>query len=242
MFLRKLKTNIKPVDVDRKLGQHENIVRVLAIFEDDKTVEIVMERVHQDLFSRVSSSHGVPEAKARHLFRQLLNAIQHMHKMGIAHLDISLENILVDVDLETLKLCDFGSAVEAKHGTFVLNLVARRLNYAAPELVEGQPVNVFQGDVFSMGALLFMMLFGHPAYNLEATNSNGKAGMRYATSGVSMLKKLLCAYGYKPDNQKVASDEAIDLIARMLAVDSTERIQLEGIAKHPWIVGASRED
>eukprot|EP00469_Lotharella_globosa_P007650 CAMPEP_0167772090 /NCGR_PEP_ID=MMETSP0111_2-20121227/649_1 /TAXON_ID=91324 /ORGANISM="Lotharella globosa, Strain CCCM811" /LENGTH=293 /DNA_ID=CAMNT_0007661533 /DNA_START=119 /DNA_END=1000 /DNA_ORIENTATION=+ len=221
----------------RKLGLHENIVHVFDLAEDKQNVEIVMERVHQDLFSHVSASHGVTEAKARHLFRQLVRALQHLHHKDIAHLDLSLENILVDSELDILKLCDFGSAVEAKRGgARVLNLVARRLNYAAPELVEGQPVDVFQADVYSLGALLFMMLFGHPAYDIEGGKKNGKMAMRYATAGSAMLKKLLSAYGhYTRGNPKTPSDTVVDLLARMLTLDPAKRIQLDDIPKHPWL-------
>jgi serine/threonine protein kinase len=44
----------------------------------------------------------------RFYFKQLLNAVDHLHStIGVSHLDIKLENILLDSDF-TLKLCDFG--------------------------------------------------------------------------------------------------------------------------------------
>ena len=47
------------------------------------------------------------EATARFYFRQLIEAVDHLHKQGMVHRDLKMENLLLDKDFN-LKLADFG--------------------------------------------------------------------------------------------------------------------------------------
>ena len=55
---------------------------------------------------------GLPEDICRYFFRQILIALHHLHEQGIAHLDVKAYNILVDDDTFTIKLADFGLALD----------------------------------------------------------------------------------------------------------------------------------
>lgn len=52
---------------------------------------------------------GLGEDGGRYFFKQMLNSIEYMSSMKVAHRDLKLENILVDNDL-SLKIADFGYA------------------------------------------------------------------------------------------------------------------------------------
>jgi serine/threonine protein kinase len=91
-----------------------------------------------------------------------------MHRdLRIAHLDLKLENILLDK--QGVKLCDFGfsestdSKLSKKKGT---------IGYMAPELNESHltPYNPEQADLFSLGVLLFIFVFGIPPFSSSAGN------------------------------------------------------------------------
>lgn len=51
-----------------------------------------------------------PESIARGYFKVLLNALAHMHEVGIAHFDFKVDNILIDLEFE-IKIIDFGCSV-----------------------------------------------------------------------------------------------------------------------------------
>jgi serine/threonine protein kinase len=73
-------------------------------------VYIVLEFVQGGLlFDICQLVGGLGEESARYFFKQMINSIEYMNSMKIAHRDLKLENILVDVDL-TLKIADFGYA------------------------------------------------------------------------------------------------------------------------------------
>lgn len=212
-------------------GGHPKIVRLLGWHEDEKNILLALEKcTGGDLLSAIQrrGGEGLSEDVARAVARQLIGAIGYLHKLGLAHLDISPENVLIsDVSALDVKLCDFGGSREAKQGC-KLKGTPGKLNYAAPEIVSRKPFDPFKADSYSFGAMLFVMLTGHPAYDLE--NAKGKTCARYASGGPRKLAQLVAAYGY--DNE--LSDVAIDLIGKLMDRSPESRISIKEAARHPW--------
>ena len=76
------------------------------------------------------------EKESRNIFKQLVRALSHIHKNGINHLDIKLDNIMIDPETHTVKLIDFGlcNFVTAENeGKF--NYRVGSEEYWAPEMV-----------------------------------------------------------------------------------------------------------
>lgn len=100
----------------------------------------------------------------RYITMQLAGAVQYLHKSGLVHRDIKLENLLVD-DAFNLKLCDFGFA-EFITATQVSRTTGT-LGYLAPELQTNGLIDakyLKAADVFSLGVCLFTLAYGHPPF------------------------------------------------------------------------------
>lgn len=99
---------------------------------------------------------------ARYIFTQLLSAVQYIHLHGISHRDLKLENILLAYDSFEPKICDFGFAVFSTKIKQVSPIGTP--GYMAPELYYFNDVDYMQADVFSLGVILFLLIFSHPPF------------------------------------------------------------------------------
>mmetsp|Transcript_9330 Transcript_9330/g.9001 ORF Transcript_9330/g.9001 Transcript_9330/m.9001 type:complete len:108 (+) Transcript_9330:449-772(+) len=85
-----------------------------------------------------------------------------MHSLGYAHLDIKLENILLD-GLFNAKLADLGSCIEAPEFDTMVDRRRGTLSYMAPEvanLESGQSFMAIPADIYSLGVTIYVMITG----------------------------------------------------------------------------------
>ena len=81
-----------------------------------------------------------------------------MHELGFVHRDISLSNILLDLNSFEVKLVDFGFVAEDESKSHV-----GKSEYQPPEVATVELSKVIwtkAGDIYSIGILLFKILFG----------------------------------------------------------------------------------
>jgi len=92
---------------------HPNIVRIEEVYESTNEIYIVQELcLGGDLFDRLDEQldYHYTEAQCAKLVKQMLSALRYIHKQGIIHRDLKLENFLFSSarpDSE-LKMIDFG--------------------------------------------------------------------------------------------------------------------------------------
>lgn len=134
--------------------------RFLGIFCDSKSTYMVSSFGGKDLFSWASDCQAVSlqrECMVQPIAVQLFSAICDLHALGIAHRDLSLENVLVEdtPDGPHLRLIDFGAAT-LRRECFGGKAVGKNV-YAAPETYREQVYDSFLADSFSAGVLVFGM-------------------------------------------------------------------------------------
>ncbi|KAG6612200.1 serine/threonine protein kinase [Phytophthora cinnamomi] len=93
------------------------------------------------------------------LCRQVTLGLHFLHSNGIAHRDVSLENVLLRGGV--CKLSDFGLATDAER---MCAEVVGKANYMAPEVVAGEAYAPVAADMWSLGIVLFIMLTGSPLW------------------------------------------------------------------------------
>ncbi len=152
----------READILGKLN-HPNIVKLLHTGEDSECgTYIVMEWMPKGNLRQMLDKY--PNKKlttviATDIIIEILGAIGEAHDVGITHLDIKPENILLDED-GGIKLSDFGIA-----GNSSDNILAGRgtEGYMAPEQVDISQIHLIgpRTDIYSVGILLIEMLTGH---------------------------------------------------------------------------------
>lgn len=87
---------------------YPNIVKLFEVIETQKTLYLVMERVHRlDMHGYLTNHGHLNENKAQGIFRQLVSALEYCHQRGIVHWNLKPENVLLDSEVN-LKLTGFG--------------------------------------------------------------------------------------------------------------------------------------
>jgi len=171
-------------------------------------------------------------------------ALDHYHKKGVAHMDVSLDNLVLD-SKNRVVLVDPGLSLRVPHsdpcnpdcvsdvsaGTSRRLIITQgqggKLNYAAPEIVEKkQTVDAYAVDLWAAGVVLFIMLVGLAPF--KWANSSDKRFAKISRGGLSELVAAL---------DIPLSPEAIDLLQGFFYRDPRQRWNLAEIMQHPWVQG-----
>lgn len=117
-----------------------------------------MEYAPYDLFSVVMSGQmSRPEIYC--VFRQICDAVDYLHGMGLAHRDLKLDNCVMTTD-NIVKLIDFGTATVFHYPGQSLTLASGVVGsdpYLAPEVLHSQQYDPRKTDVWSI-AIIFMCM------------------------------------------------------------------------------------
>merc|ERR1711991_549623 len=90
--------------------RHPNLVRMYDNINVGDDIFVVMELIDGGEFFEYCERIGcLPEKEARVFWRQLASGVDYLHRMGICHRDIKLENLVLDSN-HNLKLIDFGKS------------------------------------------------------------------------------------------------------------------------------------
>lgn len=216
------------------VSAHESVLDFYDYVKTEEAGYIFMELAEGDLYSVVEdSADGLDEATARGWFRQLVTAVSHCHSLGYAHRDLKPENCLITNG--ELRLSDFGSAVAmtSRDAGFSCGTI----QYAAPErfcdLVsrgdarspKGSP-NLEAVDLWSLGVILYILV--KKQFPFVEPSSRCRRFCRFFGGGDESILEGL-------------SRELRDLIRELLKSSPAERLSLEKICRHPWVVGPAKE-
>lgn len=197
---------------------HPHIVELLEAFEDEGMHVLVMEYVSGVDLGEYISCHGkLDEFESARLFRQMVSAVGYCHSCSVVHRDIKPENILTDSELD-LKLTDFGLSADISCGELLTEQVGS-LHYAAPELL--RHTCSYRGpevDVWSCGVVLYCLLCGRLPFDND----------RVETLIAAIQAGTYQAHGH-------LSEDAVDILARLLTVDTSQRATIPQIQGHWWL-------
>ena len=223
------------------MDMSDNVMTALEIMSDECSIFIVMPYFKDgDLFSCLEQTHyGYHVDEARYWFSQIVNGVNELHRAGICHRDLSLENILVNGD--KCAITDFGlclrvadpiqghSRSNKKRPLIAPQGACGKDYYMAPEIYENdRKFDPFASDVWSLGVILFMMITGSVPFELPSPTDKG---YQYIIIN-SNLRKVLYSWGR---SDLYENYELMDILERMLDCDPRQRIELEDVIHHPWM-------
>ncbi|XP_039151110.1 serine/threonine-protein kinase par-1 isoform X11 [Drosophila simulans] len=195
---------------------HPNIIHIYEVFENREKMVLVMEfAAGGELYDYLSERKVLTEEEARRIFRQVATAVYYCHKHKICHRDLKLENILLD-EKGNAKIADFGLSNVFDDQRLLGTFCGSPL-YASPEIVEGTPYQGPEVDCWSLGVLLYTLVYGSMPFD----GSNFKR----------LVKQISQGDYYEPRKPSRAST----LIRDMLTVCPRKRASIEQICSHWWV-------
>ena len=212
---RSRKKLINEIKLHKKL-HHLNIVNFEHFFEDKENVYILLELCsNQTLNELVKRRKRLTEIEVQCYTLQIIKALKYIHNHRIIHRDLKLGNLFLTNKLE-LKLGDFGLAAKLEYDGQRRKTVCGTPNYIAPEILEKKNGHSYEVDIWSLGVIIYTMLFGRPPFE---------------TADVKLTYKRIKMNSYKfPENIKV-DPSAKKLISSILNLDPSKRPSLDAIAE-----------
>nr|XP_003702230.1 PREDICTED: serine/threonine-protein kinase PLK4 [Megachile rotundata] len=204
--------------------KHPAVLELYTFFEDANYVYLVLELCHNgelQRFLKLQGSNALPEEQAGRIIRQVVQGLLYLHSHQILHRDMSLSNLLLTRDMQ-VKIADFGLATQLTRPDEKHLTMCGTPNYISPEIAT-RSSHGLEADVWSLGCMLYTLLVGKPPFDTDAVKST--------------LTRVVMADYVMPAH---LSDNAKDLIDKLLKKNPKDRIRLRDIPKHPFIINLER--
>ena len=197
-----------------KLMKHPYIMSYYGLFETVNHIVIVLEYINGTTLLDYFNEGRINEFEAQKIFRQIAYALFYLHETcNIVHRDLKLENIMYSSIDHRIKIIDFGVSSDSSE----MSTQCGSFQYCAPEIIKN---NVYTNsvDIWSAGVMLFLLLTGEFPFDNENT--------------AALVNQILTQDPIWPTH---ITDDALDLLKRMLEKDPNSRIKINEIMEHKWV-------
>lgn len=208
------------------------MIKLFATFEDARCFYLVMECLSGgELLKRIMNDGAFDEQRAAIVMKQIFRALHYLHdRIFVAHRDLKLDNFLFTNEEDIadpsnhLKLIDFGEA-KALTGEPLTTRIGTPF-YVAPDVLNACYTE--KADMWSCGVICYMILCGYPPFP--------GADNKEITQGI-----MKGDYEFHDDHWSEISNDAKDMVRKLLSYNPDMRICSEEALQHRWILlGAPR--
>uniref|UniRef100_A0A8C1PJX0 Checkpoint kinase 2 n=1 Tax=Cyprinus carpio TaxID=7962 RepID=A0A8C1PJX0_CYPCA len=216
----------REIEILKKID-HPCLIKTEDFYQTEDSYYIVLEYVEGgELFGRIKAKKQLEENIGKLYFYQMLRAVEYLHNNGIIHRDLKPENVLLAShdDICLIKITDFNQSKILEESSLMKTLCGTP-TYLAPEVfTHAATVGYTKAvDYWSLGVLLFICLGGYPPFNSECPT-------------MSVREQIIGGhYRFIQSQWKKVSNEAKDLIRKLLVVDPEKRLSVEEALTHPWL-------
>ncbi|XP_049949485.1 obscurin isoform X3 [Schistocerca serialis cubense] len=206
---------------------HPKIIRLHDAYETRNSLTLVTELAGGgELLTNLTKERYITESDIAGYIRQLLWGLEHMHDQNIAHLGLTVGDLLISHQGgDDLKICDFGLSRRINFGKLA-SLDYGMPEFVAPEVVNGDGVST-SADMWSVGIITYILLSGISPFrgvNDRETLTRIKEGKwEFIEEWFSKL-----------------SMEARDFISKLLVYQADGRMDVKAALKHPWLLRADK--
>ncbi|XP_041363355.1 testis-specific serine/threonine-protein kinase 3-like [Gigantopelta aegis] len=199
---------------------HEHIASVEEIIHIDDWVFVIMEYAAKgDMMDFITNKGAMSEQEAKRAFRQMAMAVDYLHENNIIHRDIKCENILIKENGDII-VSDFGFSRTIKDNE-LCRTYCGSCAYACPQIIRGIPYDGKGSDVWGMGCVLFVMLFGKMPFD----DISLKRMIQSQDKGISLSRRVANPL---PESCKC-------LLKSVLEPDQTKRYTTKDILNSEWL-------
>jgi serine/threonine protein kinase len=173
-----------------ELGEHPQIPKLLAHFEENKRLYLVQELIEGETLEQELQRVGVfKETQIWELLQDVLPVLKFVHERQVIHRDIKPANIIRRRSDGKLVLIDFGVA-KLISGTALLHTgtTVGSAEYMSPEQTKGKAFPA--SDLYSLGVTCIYLLTGISPFNLFDIINNRWAWRNYLPSGKGVSDRL----------------------------------------------------
>ncbi|XP_067171422.1 death-associated protein kinase 1 isoform X3 [Apteryx mantelli] len=233
-FIKKRRTKssrrgVSREDIEREVNilkeiRHPNVITLHDVYENKTDVILILELVAGgELFDFLAEKESLTEEEATEFLKQILNGVQYLHSLQIAHFDLKPENIMLldrNVPKPRIKIIDFGLAHKIDFGNEFKNIFGTP-EFVAPEIVNYEPLGL-EADMWSIGVITYILLSGASPFLGETKQET--------LANVSAVN-----YEFEEEFFSNTSALAKDFIRRLLVKDPKKRMTIQDSLLHPWI-------
>ncbi|GMM27433.1 aurora kinase [Martiniozyma asiatica (nom. inval.)] len=209
---------IKEIEIQSNVS-HINCLAIYGWFDDAENIYLLVEyAAFGELYKILKSQRRLKDDVASLYIYQISLALIHLHDKNIIHRDLKPENVLIHFN-NCIKLADFGwstykNNVDGKRR----NTMCGTLDYLPPEMVEAKNHDN-KVDIWAVGVLLYELVVGKPPFEEEQSNLT--------------YRRIVKVDLHIPD---FVDKDAAKLIKSLLKYDPNERITLQQVLNHRWIL------
>lgn len=211
-----------------QLLKHKHITKLYEVIKTELHIWMALEYCEGgELFYYIYENRRLEIDVCRRLFYQIVNGIKYVHSLNLAHRDLKLENILLaDRKKLIVKLTDFGFVREFNpYKRLLLSTVCGTTAYMAPEMLKLEKYSGFAVDIWSMGVILYAMVFGELPFDDD--------------DDMQMKLKIINDDPVLP--MENVDPHALELIQKMLLKDPAARPSVLEILNSPFIIDLTNE-
>jgi casein kinase II subunit alpha len=248
---KKIKREIK---ILQNLRGGTNIIQLLDVVLDaqSKTPSLIFEYINNTDFKTLYPT--LTDYDIRFYIFELLKALDYCHSHGIMHRDVKPHNVMIDHEKKQLRLIDWGLA-EFYHPNENYNVRVASRYFKGPELLVDLQDYDYSLDIWSLGCMFAGMIFkkepffhGHDNYDqlVRITKVLGTDELfdyleKYDIELDPHFDGILTPHTKKPwtkfitaENEHLTSDEALDILSKLLRYDHQERLTAQEAMAHPY--------